>query len=131
MKLYFLSAIILLFIFETKPVIADLSQKDLIEKFDKAASNIIGKIVRPDMQNKGQPPLLFYAPYKNLRQVIIPKTTFDKFNSILQEKLTDYGKNKLMLVVSKNKFVTAEQNFKKANFSMITEIYRHRQEGIK
>ena len=66
-----MSTIIFLFVFQPTAVIADLSEKDLIAKFDKAASSIIDKLVRINLKVRTTPPLLFYAPYRNLKQTVI------------------------------------------------------------
>ena len=120
-RLYFLSTIILLFILSPRTVIADLKGEDLIAKFDKAASNII-KFISLDVKAKGKHPLLFYAPYRNWKQAVIPKKTFEKFNLILEEKLLAYGKNKVRLKVSEDKFVENDPDFKKADYIMTPKI---------
>ena len=77
-----MSTIIFLFVFQPTAVIAGLSEKDLIAKFDKAASSIIDKLDRINL--KARTPLLFYAPYRNLKQTVIPQKAFSKFNLIIQ-----------------------------------------------
>ena len=110
-----------IFVFQPTAVIADLSEKDLIAKFDKAASSVIDKLVRINLKSE-LPPLLFYAPYRNLKQAIIPKKAFYKFNLILEEKLLAYGKNKIRLAVSENRFVKTNQKFKAADYIMTPKI---------
>ena len=57
-RLCFLSTIIFLFVFQPTAVIADLSEKDLIAKFDKAASSIIDKLVRINLKSQNSTSLL-------------------------------------------------------------------------
>ena len=111
-RLCFLSTIIFLFVFQPTAVIADLSEKDLIAKFDKAASSIIDKLVRINLKVRTTPPLLFYAPYRNLKQTVIPKKAFSKFNLILEVKLLAYGENKIRLALSRDRFVKTNKKFK-------------------
>lgn len=121
-RLCFLSTIILFFVFQPTAVIADLSEKDLIAKFDKAASSIIDKLVRINLKVRTTPPLLFYAPYRNLKQTVIPKKAFSKFNLILEEKLLAYGENKIRLALSRDRFVKTNKKFKAADYIMTPKI---------